>query len=859
MNLKRQKILRPQAQRPQDEKRQVSDVIKAYHVTITGVVQGVGFRPFVYNLATRLGLTGWVLNHSGGVDLEAEGPEPVLQTFLTALREEAPPLARIESLTSKEIAPNNYQKFEIRHSERQEGRYQIISPDVATCADCLRELFDPNDRRYRYPFINCTNCGPRFTIIKDIPYDRPNTTMRVFPLCEDCREEYEDPTDRRFHAQPNACPVCGPHIWLTDAEGEPMAGDRTEAVDRRTGCPTSAEAVLTKARALLLEGKILAIKGLGGFHLACDATNADAVQRLRARNRRPHKPFAVMVPTLEDVRAYCECPPQAEALLTSPQCPIVLLKRRDAPAPVMSIADAVAPNTDMLGMMIPYTPLHHILLRDVGRPLVMTSGNVTEEPIAKDNDEALRRLGALADAFLLHNRDIYARYDDSVWHLVPVGQMTSSVGRGLRPTPAAPRQPRRPRSETCGEQRQTSNVKRQASDIPQPLRRARGYAPLPVHLPFKLRRIFATGPEMKNTFCLTRDEYAFVSQHIGDMENLETLEHYEAALETYKHLFRIEPEEIVCDLHPDYLTTRLAHEYAQKAGLPAPLQVQHHHAHIASCLADSGQAFDDSSAPVIGVALDGTGYGEDGAIWGAEWLVGGYRGFQRVAHLEYLPLPGGDVSVHRPWRIAVAYLYALLGEEVLERERIAKLVTGIDPTELTLVQQQVKRHVNTPVTSSMGRLFDAVSALLGVCREATYEAQAAIELEQVSRVEPDTTPYPFDLSQVNGLWIVRLTSLFEALLTDLEHRVPVSQIGGRFHVTVADMVYHICQRLREARGLNTVALSGGVFQNRLLLGLTIPWLEAADFEVLIHHQLPSNDGCVSLGQAVLAQFAGDGL
>ncbi len=812
--------------------------MKAYHVTITGVVQGVGFRPFVYNLATRLGLSGWVLNHSGGVDLEAEGPEPALQTFLTALREEAPPLARIESLTAEEIAPNGYKNFEIRHSERQAGRYQIISPDVATCSDCLRELFDPNDRRYRYPFINCTNCGPRFTIIKDIPYDRPNTTMRVFPLCEDCREEYEDPTDRRFHAQPNACPVCGPHIWLTNAEGAPLAGDSIHA---------ATEAVLAKARALLLAGKILAIKGLGGFHLACDATNANAVQRLREHKRRPHKPFAVMVPTLNDVRAYCECSPQAEALLTSPQCPIVLLKRRDIRTTMRSIADIVAPNTDMLGLMIPYTPLHHILLRDVGRPLVMTSGNVTEEPIAKDNDEALRRLGPLADAFLLHNRDIYARYDDAVWHLVPVGQ-------GLRPTPAAPRPLQLPRPETFGEQSSPSALYRLPSTaIPQPLRRARGYAPLPVHVPFKLRSIFATGPEMKNTFCLTRDDYAFISQHIGDMENLETLEHYEAALKTYKYLFRIEPEEVVCDLHPDYLTTRLAREYAQEAGLSAPLHVQHHHAHIASCLADNEWTPD--SDPIIGVALDGTGYGEDGAIWGAEWLVGGYRGFQRVAHLEYLPLPGGDISVHKPWRIAVAYVYALLGKEALERESIAKLVKGMAPAELILVRQQVKRHVNTPLTSSMGRLFDAVSALLGVCREATYEAQAAIEMEQVSSVSSDTIPYPFDLSQIDGMRIVHLASLFEALLTDLEHGVPVPQIGGRFHVTVADMVYQVCQHLRELRGLSTVALSGGVFQNRLLLGLLMPWLEAAGFEVLVHHQVPSNDGCVSLGQAMLAQFA----
>jgi hydrogenase maturation protein HypF len=769
------------------------DTVTAYHISITGVVQGVGFRPFVYNLATRLDLHGWVLNHSGGVEIEVEGPQRALQAFIVALRSEAPPLARVESLTVRPIPPNGTTDFEIRHSEREEGRYQLISPDVATCADCLSELLDPTNRRYRYPFINCTNCGPRFTIIADIPYDRPNTTMRVFPLCADCRTEYEDPADRRFHAQPNACPACGPHVWLTDAAGASLVGDGRRA---------DSEAVLAKARELLLAGNILALKGLGGFHLACDATDARAVRALRSRKRRPHKPFAVMVATLDGVKAHCEVPPAAERLLSSPQCPIVLLERR----PCSSIVDEVAPNSHVLGMMVPYTPLHHILLRDVGRPLVMTSGNLTEEPIAMDNDEALRRLAPLADAFLLHNRGIYARYDDSVWHIAPVAQ-----------------------------------------GLPQPLRRARSYAPFPIRLPFKTQQIFASGPLLKATFCLTRDEYAFVSQHIGDMENLETLEHYEAALATYKHLFRLEPESVVCDMHPDYLTTRFAQQMARQIGMPAPYRVQHHHAHIAACLADNGRAPD--AGPVIGVSFDGTGYGEDGAIWGGEWLVGDYRGFRRMAHLEYLPLPGGDAAIREPWRIAVAYVCALLGAEGIP-------AGAFPPDGSRIVCQQVEHRVNTPPTSSMGRLFDAVSALLGVRHEATYEAQAAIELEQVAaRVGPEKAlPYPFDVEADDAGLIVRLQGLFEALMDEIERGTTVSEISLRFHATVAQMVMQVCDRIRAETGLKTVALSGGVFQNRLLLRLTVPLLEEAGFEVYLHRQVPCNDGGVSLGQAMLAQF-----
>jgi hydrogenase maturation protein HypF len=779
----------------------------AYHISITGVVQGVGFRPFVYNLADRMDLCGWVLNHSGGVDIEVEGPPGTLEAFVAALEEEAPPLARIESLHAREIplTDEGYERFEIRHSEAQAGRYQLISPDVATCEDCRRELFDPTDRRYRYPFINCTNCGPRFTIIQDIPYDRPKTTMRVFPLCDACRAEYEDPTDRRFHAQPNACPVCGPHLWLESAEGDMIAETSQEA--------------LKEAKERLLAGEILAVKGLGGFQLACDATNADAVARLRERKRRPHKPFAVMMATLNEVRAHCEVTSAESEVLTSPPAPIVLLAHRSAPDDdARPIVDGVAPRQQRLGVMLPYTPMHHLLLHDVGRPLVMTSGNLTEEPIAKENDEARRRLSPLADALLLHNRDIYARYDDSVVRVL--------------------------------DERISESANQRNSGL-QILRRARGYAPFPIRLPFKAKRIFAAGPQLKNTFTLTRDEYAFVSQHIGDMENIETLEHYGTTLATYQHLFRLEPEIVACDLHPDYATTRLAEAFAAEHNLPLH-RIQHHKTHIAAALAEHGWAPDQGR--VIGVSLDGTGYGEDGAIWGGEWFVGAYGGFERAAHLEYLPLPGGDAAIQHPWRTAVAYLHALLPSESFPAGLFC-------PSEAMMIRQQVTRGINTPRTSSMGRLFDAVSALLGVRHEITYEAQAAIELEQLAQTRRGATvaPYPFAITQdgegEDGVAQVRVAALFDALLEDILAGRPDAESALRFHHTVAEMIHQVCARIRAATALETVVLSGGVLQNRLLIELTAPRLRASGFTVLLNHHVPCNDGGVSLGQAVLTHFA----
>ncbi|KPL22473.1 MAG: carbamoyltransferase HypF [Anaerolineae bacterium SM23_84] len=769
-----------------------ADPQAASYIELTGVVQGVGFRPFVYNLALEHGLRGWVRNTSAGVQIEVEGFPGAVEAFARDLVAKAPPLARIESISVRDIAPNGVGGFAILQSQPQAGAYQLVSPDIATCDDCLRELFDPQDRRERYPFINCTNCGPRFTIIKDIPYDRPKTTMYKFPMCPDCQAEYDNPTDRRFHAQPNACPVCGPHLRIVE-QAQPEAqcvGD---------------QAVIERASALLKLGATVAVKGLGGFQLACDATSVQAVQRLRGRKRRPHKPFALMMTSMDEIRRHCFMTPDEERLLTSAASPIVLLRWRDG----SSIVRGVAPNSRYLGVMLPYTPLHHLLLREVGRPLVMTSGNLSEEPIAKDNDEALRRLEGLADAFLLHNRDIHSRYDDSVW-FVPL------------------------------------------SERPQPIRRARGYAPFPVRLGFPVGQILACGAELKNTFCLTRDQYAFVSQHIGDMENLETLTHFETTVELYEHLFRAKPAAIACDRHPDYMATRYAQERAQTENLPL-FCIQHHHAHITSCLADNDWPHD--GGPVIGIALDGTGLGSDGHIWGGEFLIADYRSFRRFGHLQYLPLPGGDTSTRRPYRIAAAYLQQCLGE-------IPNLpfLDAVPQREIQIVQQMVSRGINTPLTSSCGRLFDAVSALLGIRLETSYEAQAAIELEMAAGDPKRDTfqPYPFSIEKQGQVHVLRLDTLLQAIVSATMAGTADGEISASFHITLTEMTSQMCRIAREETGLSTVALSGGCFQNRQLLRLTVDALQAQGFRVLLHRQVPCNDGGLSLGQAVIAHFLNGG-
>ena len=748
-------------------------------ISVRGVVQGVGFRPFVYRIAARHNLHGWVCNTSEDVKIEVEGDKKDIESFIYDLREQAPPMSHIEDIEVTAGRPENYAKFEIRPSVPEAGKYQLVSPDIATCPDCLGEIFSPADRRHRYPFTNCTNCGPRFTIINDIPYDRPNTTMQSFLMCPECQKEYNDPYNRRFHAQPNACPVCGPQLELRIAQGSLVDTDD----------------IIKKAGELLKDGKIVAIKGLGGFLLACDATSDKTINLLRRRKNRPAKPLAVMVTNLDEAKRHCEINEEEIKLLKSPGSPIVLLKWKTE----SNISQAAAPGLKYLGIMLPYTPLHHLLLQEVGLPLLMTSGNLSEEPIAKDNDEALKRLAGIADYFLMHNRDIYARYDDSVM-IVEQG-------------------------------------------VPRFTRRARGYAPYPIHLPFKSKQILGCGAEEKNTFCLTRDNYAFVSQHIGDMENLETLEHYVNTISLYKKLFRIEPQIIAHDMHPEYLPTKYAKELAAKEKIKL-FPVQHHHAHIASCLADNGVA-----GPVIGVAFDGTGYGTDGNIWGGEFMAADYKKFNRLTHLEYLPLAGGAQAIRKPYRTAIGYLLA----SGIELDKNLPLFKDIDKSELQIIKEQVARGINTPLTSSMGRLFDAVAALSGIRGIIEYEAQAAIDLEMLAYIAADETgSYPFALGQQDGTRVIRLHDLFIGIIKDILNKIPEAVIAAKFHNTVAQMILETCRIISSKTSLKKVALSGGVFQNRLLLRKTVPLLESAGFEVYTHRQVPCNDGGISLGQVVIA-------
>ncbi len=786
--------------------------LRGLRIHITGIVQGVGFRPFVYGLAKHLDLNGWVRNTSAGVDIEVDGMEYQLDEFVRTLNNNFPPLARIDTVEVASCPANGFSAFEIVHSAPIPGAYIPISPDVSICDDCLREMLDPTDWRYLYPFINCTNCGPRFTIIQDIPYDRPKTTMAPFEMCPACRSEYEDPLDRRFHAQPVACPECGPHVWLEGWKTERMG----------TNLPTiqsSKQDAIFETQHLLYEGRILAIKGLGGFHLACDALNAEAVAELRRRKLRVDKPFALMMPDIETVEQFCQVSQVERELLLSRQRPIVLLDRK----PDTNIAPAVAPNQKTLGVMLPYTPLHYLLFSDKLKvvsykfqALVMTSGNLSEEPIAYTNDEARERLSSLADALLMHDREVHVRCDDfvmRVWKL-DVGNNT------LRPlTPNA----------------------QLAFHNPQPylLRRSRGYAPNPLKIPWDSPQILATGPELKNTFCLTKDKYAFLSQHIGDMENYETLQSFEAGIEHFERLFRIQPEAIACDLHPNYLATRYAQQRAQSSSLPIFL-IQHHHAHIAACMADNGLT---GERPVIGVSFDGTGYGDDGAIWGGEFLLADYAGYQRFAHLDNTPLPGGDAAIRKPARMALAQLWQA-GIDWDEDLPAAKFLCGDD---MTLLRSMLENEINCPKTSSMGRLFDAVAALTGVRGEVNYEGQAAIEFEALAdRDEENAYPFEFNGSTLDASEVLR------SVVSDIRSGVPVSAISAQFHNGLAEIVLKICDTMRSEFKISEVALSGGVWQNMTLLGKTIPLLERSGFTVYLHRQVPANDGGIALGQAAIA-------
>jgi len=767
--------------------------MQGVRIHITGVVQGVGFRPFVYNLAVKLNLKGWVKNTSAGVDIETDGDQSVLEEFLRRLREDAPPLSRIDEMTFSFGKSNGFHLFEIIQSETVEGAFQPISPDVAICYDCLRELFDPSDRRYRYPFINCTNCGPRFTIMKDIPYDRPQTTMARFGLCPDCEREYKDPTNRRFHAQPVACPVCGPQIWfeLVGAQhAAPLLRQNDDAI--------------SETRRLLAAGRILAIKGLGGFHLACDATNANAVTELRNRKLRVDKPFALMMPDLKTIEQHCFVSDSERELLASTARPIVLLKRK----PESNITREAAPGQDWLGVMLPYTPLHYLLLEkspDFPEALVMTSGNLSEEPIATNNDEARERLSNLADAFLFHNRDIHIRCDDSVVRVFDYNRQSS--------------------------------IENQKSNYP--LRRSRGYSPFPVKLPFEVPHILATGSELKNTFCITNKNYAFLSHHIGDMENYETLKSFEQGVVHFERLFRVKPVAIACDLHPNYLATRYALERAERENIPI-VKIQHHHAHIAACMAEHGL---DGTRPVIGIAFDGTGYGEDGAIWGGEILIADYKSYQRRFHLKYFPLPGGDAAIKKPARTALALIWSL----GLEWDEKLAPLAEFPAQDRVILRTQLERKINTPMTSSMGRLFDSAAALAGVRQQVNYEGQAAIEFEALAD-QAEAGKYSFGLEQDQ----VQVKNVLEQLIHDVEAGVPVSRISARFHNGLAECVLDICSKIRSESGISEVALSGGVWQNITLLRRTLSLLKEEGFRVYIHREVPANDGGLSLGQAVIA-------
>ena len=767
-------------------------MIRGATIHISGIVQGVGFRPFVYNLASGLQLAGWVRNTSAGVDIAVDGTQAALDAFVKALRNEAPPLSRIDDFVASFGEPGGFTGFEILHSEAIPDAFQPISPDVAICGDCLRELFDPKDRRYRYPFINCTNCGPRFTIIQDIPYDRPKTTMSRFPMCADCAREYADPTDRRFHAQPVACPVCGPSVWL-----ERRDAGQLERV------ASDGEAILA-VRRLLRDGDIAAVKGLGGFHLACDATNAKAVSELRRRKLRVDKPFALMMLDIPTAEKHCFVGDAERELLQSAARPIVLLRRR----PEASIAREVAPGQDWIGVMLPYTPLHYLLFADALKdsepilpPLVMTSGNLSEEPIATDNEEARERLASLADAFLMHDRDIHIRCDDSVVRVVEP------------PEPGGP--------------------------AIYPLRRSRGYAPFPVKLPWEAAPLLAAGAELKNTFCITNRNYAFLSHHIGDMENYETLRSFEQGVQHFERLFRVKPEAIAYDLHPNYLASRYAVQRAQREGLEA-IGVQHHHAHIAACMAEHGF---DGLQPVIGVAFDGTGYGDDGAIWGGEFLVADYVRYQRRLHLDYFRLPGGDAAIRHPARIALALLWSL----GIDWDPRLSSFQDFDATELSTIRTQLERGLNAPNTSSMGRLFDAAAALAGVRQQVNYEAQAAIEFEALASETADGG-YPFEVGE-NAIVV---KPAIAALLADVFSGVSQPAISARFHSGLARMVVDASSKIRSETSLNDVVLSGGVWQNITLLRRTLSLLRDSGFRVYIHRAVPPNDGGLALGQAAIA-------
>ncbi len=749
-------------------------VAKILHVH--GIVQGVGFRPFVYQLAHRLGINGHVGNTSSGVTIHLEGHPGAIAAFIRDLETTPPPLARITDIHATPGPWSGLTTFFITPSIDEARRATLISPDVCICDNCHRELFDPKDRRYRYPFINCTNCGPRYTIIKDVPYDRPKTAMARFSMCPRCQAEYDDPMDRRFHAQPNACPVCGPQITLTDVTGRVLAAP---------------DAAIAEAARRIKAGNILAVKGLGGFHLAVDAENTDAVERLRVRKHREEKPFALMAPDLDRVHGFAVVDNPSRILLESPERPIVILEKR-TPNP---IAESVAPRNRYFGVMLPYTPLHCLLLAEGFTALVMTSANLSEEPICVDNPEAYVRLSGIADAFLVHDRDICLRSDDSIVRVADGGSRL--------------------------------------------IRRSRGYVPVPVFLRTRQSPVLACGAMLKNTVCLTRGDQAFLSQHVGDLENAETLSFFESTIAHLERILDIVPEIVAHDLHPDYLSTR----YALARNNVETVGIQHHHAHIVSAMAEN-----QLEGPVIGLAFDGTGYGTDGKIWGGEVLIAEPHDFTRHAHLDYVPMPGGEAAIREPWRMAVSYLHHAFGKKMADLSLPS--FAALDPGHRRLIVDMIEKSVNAPETSSMGRLFDGVAAIIGLRHRVRHEGQAAMELEMAA----GEAEAGYDFSWDDAVRPIRISPdpIIRAVVSDVLAGCSPASISGRFHATLVALFCALCARIRSDTGLSRVILSGGVFQNvRLLTGLS-KRLRTEGFAVFTHRQVPTNDGGLSLGQAVAA-------
>ena len=749
------------------------------NIIIKGIVQGVGFRPFIHKLVKNYNLSGWVLNSNQGVEIDIEGKTEELNNFIGDIKKKLPPLARIEKIEVNQLPLIGYKGFNIKKSiVKEEDGFVLVSPDISICKDCLQELFDPHNRRFRYPFINCTNCGPRFTIIKDIPYDRGKTTMNNFKMCSLCQSEYDDIENRRYHAQPNACADCGPQVSLYQNK------KKLEGIDP-----------IEKAVKLLEEGKIGAIKGLGGFHLACDATNNKAVARLRRLKNREAKPFGIMSFNLEKIKQYCKLGKKEEEWLINRARPIVLLKKKEDSL----ISSLVAPRNNYLGVMLPYTPLHYLLLKDNFTALIMTSGNITDQPIIGDNQEALEKLDRIADFFLLYNRDIFNRCDDSVLKII-----------------------------------NGDNVF---------FRRSRGYVPHPIILDFKLKEVLALGGELKNTISFSKENYVFLSQYLGDLKSVETLNFLKESIASLKKMFRINPKIIACDLHPDYLSTQYAEETRAKKGLRV-VKVQHHYAHIVSCIAEN-----NIKEKVIGVAYDGTGYGDDGNIWGGEFLLCDLKEYLRVGHLKYYPLPGGDKAIMEPWRMAYSYLYSIYGSRA--KKINIDFNRRMDYDKLSIIEKMIDKNINSPLTSSCGRLFGAASSLIGIRDEISYEGQAAMELESFC-ASGIKERYNFCICKEGDEFIIDPQEIFIDIITDLKEGIDKKVMAAKFHNTVAEFTLNLCGKIKKSTGINKIALSGGVFQNRYLTERIISLLEKDDFQVYIQRKVPPNDGGISLGQAVVA-------